>query len=67
MNNLYHGFYKYPKQEFTKIKNKYSIICPVHGEFKQSIFHHLRGGCNKCAIELRNKKQRDSKEMHDNQ
>ena len=53
--------YKYPKQTFINTKVKYKIICPVHGEFMQSITHHLVGGCNKCGIDLRNKKQRDTK------
>ena len=59
---LYSGKYKYPIQKFTKTKALYTIICPIHGEFKQSIYHHLRGGCNKCAVELRNENQRYSQE-----
>jgi len=31
---------------FSKIK----VICPVHGEFEQSPYHHLEGsGCQKCG------------------
>ena len=61
---LYGGKYKYPKQKFTKTKALYAIICPIHGEFKQSIYHHLRGGCNKCAVEFRNENQRDTQEKY---
>ena len=43
------GYYKYPKQPFNKIKDKYKIICPVHGEFLQAGVGHLKGGCDKCA------------------
>jgi len=29
------------------------IICPIHGEFKQSLQHHKRGHkCAKCAVEM---------------
>lgn len=47
--------YSKAKEEFPFIKNirsKITIICPIHGEFKQSIFGHLNGyGCNKCGCE----------------
>jgi hypothetical protein len=60
--NAYHKKkYIYPKQTFINTKIKHKIICPVHGEFMQSIFHHLKGGCNQCGIDLRNKNQRDTK------
>lgn len=33
-----------------KAKDKMSIICPIHGLFKQCYDHHLRyGGCPKCS------------------
>ena len=61
--NIFHkNKYTYPKQTFINTNVKHKIICPVHGEFMQSIYHHLRGGCNQCAIEYRNNKQRDTKE-----
>ena len=61
--NIFHkNKYTYPKQTFINTKTKYKIICPVHGEFMQSISHHLKGGCNQCGIDNRNKKQRDTKE-----
>lgn len=47
--------YSKVKEEFSHIKNirsKITIICPIHGEFKQSIFGHLNGyGCNECGVE----------------
>lgn len=60
--HFHKGHYKYPNQTFTKIKDKYKIICPVHGEFYQSGTAHLKGGCNKCGYDFKNAKQRDSKE-----
>jgi hypothetical protein len=61
-NEFHSNKFKYPKQKYINKTHKYIIICPIHGEFKQSIAHHLKGGCNKCAIELRNKNQRDTKD-----
>jgi hypothetical protein len=35
-------------------RNKNRILCPIHGEFKQSMGSHVRGnGCPKCAITSR--------------
>jgi hypothetical protein len=57
---IHSGRYAYPNQKFTTTKAKYTIICPAHGEFNQSIAGHLRGGCNKCAYKVRTFKQRDT-------
>jgi hypothetical protein len=64
---------KYTKESLSKVHNhkydyskyiyygaeKLSIfICPIHGDFEQSPYSHLKGfGCKKCGIE----KARDSK------
>jgi len=42
--------YDYSKVEYTKAKNKVSIICPKHGDFLQASYRHLQGhGCRKCG------------------
>lgn len=42
--------YDYSKVSFDKITDKITIICPLHGEFKQVVNDHLQGnGCQKCA------------------
>lgn len=42
--------YDYSKASYTMARNKLTIICKEHGEFKQSPNHHFRGqGCPKCA------------------
>lgn len=47
---IHNNKYNYSKVEYTKAKDKIIIICPIHGEFKQSAEHHLRGyGCYKCC------------------
>lgn len=42
--------YDYSKVEYTNSFNKIVIICPVHGEFKQDPYVHLRkSGCRICG------------------
>lgn len=44
--------YDYSKSISDGAFGKVTIICPVHGEFKQSARNHLRGeGCKKCAMD----------------
>ena len=45
-----HGLiYDYSMVKYKLAKDKVSIICKKHGEFKQSPTHHLSGqGCKKC-------------------
>lgn len=43
--------YDYTKVEYCKSSVKITIICKIHGEFKQTPNSHLQGnGCKKCAI-----------------
>lgn len=52
--NIFHnGKYNYSSSLF---KNKYTdidIICPVHGNFRQPPFRHLKSGCKLCGDALR--------------
>ena len=44
--------YDYSRVIYTGWNNKVTIVCPTHGEFKQTPFDHLRGhGCVKCMGE----------------
>lgn len=46
--------YDYSLVKYVNNKTKVDIICPVHGNFKQTPAAHLIGtGCPKCAYELR--------------
>lgn len=55
--------YDYSKTQYTKRKNKVTIICPIHGEFEQIAGDHLAGkGCRKCSYELRAQNMRMSQE-----
>lgn len=50
--DVHRNKYQYPylKDEYLNNKSKITIICPLHGEFKQSINSHLskQSGCPKC-------------------
>lgn len=44
--------YDYSKVEYINATSKVTIICPVHGEFRQNANDHLHGhGCQKCKFE----------------
>ena len=48
---IHNGFYDYSKTVYRKQMDKITIICPVHGDFKQIAQNHLDlgCGCNKCG------------------
>lgn len=54
--------YDYSKVEnFNKNTDKVSIICPIHGIFKQRVCEHLEGcGCPQCGKQNRADKRRSS-------
>lgn len=46
---IHNGKYDYSNVEINR-KDKITIICPIHGEFKQEPYSHLNGrGCPKCS------------------
>ena len=46
----HNNFYDYSNVIYTGCYGLVSIICPIHGEFKQKASEHLFGkGCNKCG------------------
>ena len=49
--NKKHDFkYDYSKVNYINTKTKVCITCPIHGDFWQEPYSHLRGcGCSKCA------------------
>lgn len=61
--NVIHNFrFTYPEDIiiFKSAKSYTTIVCPLHGEFKQTVQAHLTGrGCSKCRYMLNNKKFSD--------
>jgi hypothetical protein len=57
-NIIHNNKYDYSKVIFNTVTDKITIICPIHGEFKQTLHDHKKGrGCKKCGcITLRLKK-----------
>lgn len=50
--NVHGNVYDYSKVcNCTKVRDKVTIICPVHGEFQQDYLHHVQRKCKckKCA------------------
>lgn len=46
------GLYSYEKTDYVKSRNKVTITCNIHGDFKQNASSHLKGhGCSKCNLE----------------
>ena len=53
---LQHGErYIYLPENFTKMRERMSIICPTHGEFSQEAKYHVKAkvGCKHCYFDLR--------------
>jgi len=48
--------FDYSKVHYVKNTKKVTIVCPIHGEFRQTPKDHKKHGCSKCALE-----QHDSK------
>jgi hypothetical protein len=43
--------YDYSKTVYTSVRDKVTIICPKHGEYKSTPPNHYKGGCRQCAME----------------
>ena len=53
--------YDYSETEYTVYKDKITIICPTHGEFRISPNKHIgcsQQGCNNCGIITRSFKNK---------
>lgn len=50
LSEKHNSFYIYTEfNELVKSSEKIKIICPIHGEFEQTLNNHMRGqGCKKC-------------------
>ena len=51
-NKIHDNFYDYSQINYVNFETKIKILCPIHGEFKQTPHSHLRGdGCFYCGME----------------
>ena len=50
--------YSYDKVDYKTAKDKVIIMCPIHGEFKQTPDSHLKHECIKCSTIKGSDKQR---------
>lgn len=60
----HNSYYDYSKvEDFNDTHEQVTIICPIHGEFKQKIYSHRYGsGCEKCSYVERGLNKRVSLE-----
>ena len=56
--NLHNNQYDYSKTDFTNVKSKTVVICPIHGEFETTFDRHFHGhnGCKYCSKPVRDLK-----------
>jgi len=64
-NIIHNNKYDYSKVEYINTQNKVTILCNLHGEFKQTPNKHIscKSGCNKCGFLSSSLKQRKSTEQ----
>jgi hypothetical protein len=47
---VHKDFYDYSKSFAKNSKEKFNVVCPIHGEFTTTVSNHLKGkGCPKCG------------------
>ena len=63
-NEVHNNFYDYSKANFTNMRNKVEIICPVHQSFYTTPASHiyLQSGCPDCGILKRKPKPKKTTE-----
>jgi hypothetical protein len=54
---IHRNKYDYSKVEYINHSTKVTIICPIHGDFKQTPNNHMiqKKGCSKCSINISKK------------
>ena len=53
-NKVHNCKYTYPKQDIKYFYDECIITCPIHGEFRQKIYNHIKlgYGCIKCGYNI---------------
>lgn len=52
---VHNGKYDYSKSDFSSVRVKTTIICPIHGDFLMDYNHHVnnRNGCPYCSGKIK--------------
>ena len=62
LHKVHNNKYDYSKSIYLNTITKILITCPIHGEFFQTPYTHLRGsGCPECALTLKSENYRNIK------
>ncbi len=50
---IHNNFYDYSKVEYVNLSKYVTIVCPIHGEFEQSMNAHVnkKQGCKQCGLD----------------
>jgi hypothetical protein len=55
-NQIHNNKFDYSQMNYKDINHKIKIICPIHGEFEQTVKNHLKGNdCFECSKRKRSK------------
>ena len=64
----FNNFYDYSEADFTKVKQKTTVICPIHGKFQITYDKHFNDGigCKYCSYPSRDLESfiKTAKEVH---
>ena len=64
-NEVHRGKYDYSQVVFKNVDTKVRIMCPIHGIFEQTPYHHIsrQQGCGQCKGSRVSETKRDSSEQ----
>lgn len=66
-NEIHNNKFNYDNVDYVRTSTKVIIGCPMHGEFMQKPYSHLRGrGCAKCALDVVPELIEKFKKIHNN-
>ena len=66
-NEVHNNKFSYKKTDYISMRVDTNIICPIHGEFKQTPHNHVNGyGCFKCSKNGTSKKEKEVLEFLSN-
>lgn len=53
VDSIHKGKYTYAKTKFTKMSDRVTVTCRIHGDFEPTALNHKTTGCPKCFNSIR--------------